>query len=214
MANDNYVNLKFSPDSRPSKLYKYYGNIEYAITALESKSIYMDFPSSFNDPFDELYSPYHIGSTMYLRLDTYFEIICYFLSNKEYIENYWGEIDFAEIWHALKTENECNFIELKDAIEHFIDISRFNKIPQETIFTEIMKTRKKLYKGMKNDIFEIGCFCESYKSIPMWSYYGKNYTGLCLEYDLTLLSNDNIKNHIYPVLYSRKRPREDAELEK
>lgn len=81
--------------------------------------------------------------------------------------------------------------------------------------------------GSLNDIFE-GFSSESYYDIEtelecisdaayaksfstcdcnmlMWSFYADEYRGMCVKYDLTLLKDDDIFYHLFPVLYSDRR---------
>lgn len=188
----------------PNKLYKYYGNIEYVTQSLRHKGIYMDNPINFNDPFDEMYTVFHLGSAKYKTWVTFQEIINYYLSNSEYIEKYWGEIDFNTISSKIFCGQYDWIIDLDTAVSEFIKISGFNKIPKDTIISEILKKRTYSHININDEINRISCFCDSKNSIPMWAYYGKNHGGICVEYDTTLL-DDSIRCAIKPVNYSSHR---------
>ncbi len=36
-----------------------------------------------------------------------------------------------------------------------------------------------------NDYFRIACFTENNNNVPMWYYYAKKHTGICIEYDVS-----------------------------
>lgn len=56
------------------------------------------------------------------------------------------------------------------------------------------------------DIAFIKCFTEQKNDFLMWSHYGDDYAGMCVEYDFSNLSDD-ILYHLFPVIYSNKRYR-------
>lgn len=188
----------------PNKLYKYYGNIKYVIKALRHKGIYMDDPLNFNDPFDEMYTVLHLGSTEYKTLVTFQEIINYYLSNSEYIEKYWGEIDFDKTARQIFNGQYNWIIDLDTAVSEFIRISGFDKIPKDIIVSEMLQKRISPRINMNDDFNRISCFCETNESIPMWAYYGKNHSGICVEYDTALLG-ESTRQAMKPVVYSTQR---------
>jgi len=57
-----------------------------------------------------------------------------------------------------------------------------------------------------DELAYIKCFSVENNNNLMWSHYAENHTGICVEYDLSMLDkNHDYLNHIYPVLYSEKR---------
>lgn len=57
------------------------------------------------------------------------------------------------------------------------------------------------------DIVYMKCFSTDFKDILMWSHYADNNRGICIEYDLNILEqNDPTLKNIYPVIYCDKRP--------
>lgn len=197
----------------PNKLYKYYGNIEYVVTALQNKGVYLDNPANFNDPFDELYSPIHFGSATYKTWCTFQEIINFFLSCREYIDNYWGEIDFEYTCNHIFSGDYKWIITINDAVKEFVRISGFSAIPEETIINAFLAKRYSPRINMCNELIGISCFCNTNKSIPMWAYYGKNHSGICVEYDINFL-NEDVKNCLQPVCYSDIRDNNNVHFKK
>lgn len=48
----------------------------------------------------------------------------------------------------------------------------------------------------------ISCFTEEVHNFPMWYYYAGKYEGFCVEYDFSILDNENgFKQAIKPVIY-------------
>jgi Protein of unknown function (DUF2971) len=53
---------------------------------------------------------------------------------------------------------------------------------------------------------KICCFCENYTSTVMWGYYAEGHSGICIEYNTQeLLSDDDIRPYLHPVIYAAKR---------
>lgn len=55
-----------------------------------------------------------------------------------------------------------------------------------------------------NDIAYIKSFSEDNKNLLMWAHYADSYSGMCVEYDFSKLS-DNILYHLFPIYYSEKK---------
>ncbi len=60
--------------------------------------------------------------------------------------------------------------------------------------------------GIENisDIAFLKSFSEEKSSLLMWAHYADNYSGMCVEYDFSKLS-ETLLFHLYPVYYSAKR---------
>lgn len=54
------------------------------------------------------------------------------------------------------------------------------------------------------DVAYIKSFSEKKNDFLMWSHYGDNYAGMCVEYDFSKL-NEVFLYHLFPVIYSNKR---------
>lgn len=56
------------------------------------------------------------------------------------------------------------------------------------------------------ELISLKCFSEDWKNLLMWAHYADKYFGICVEYDLTLLSDDDyVFSYLYPVLYKENR---------
>lgn len=193
----------------PDKLYKYYGSLEYARLSIKKKGVFLDAPTNFNDPFDQTYKVLAFHGTKYKRWSLYYRIATFYLTSPNYICNHWGAIDFNETFERLLSEPTTDknwLLYLEDAINDFISASKFDSIPAEEVFKGVTE---QVHSGFENyqekgNFYKVSCFSENNSSIPMWAYYGKSHTGVCIEYDLSLL-DDNTKSMIQPVEYSDDR---------
>ena len=59
---------------------------------------------------------------------------------------------------------------------------------------------------MINKMSRFACFTEKNSNLPMWSHYANGHTGVCLEYDISLISDVYIINRFFPVKYVNKLP--------
>lgn len=55
-----------------------------------------------------------------------------------------------------------------------------------------------------HDIAYLKSFSEHKNDLLMWSQYGENYSGMCVEYDLRTI-DDSLAYHLFPVIYSESR---------
>lgn len=193
----------------PKKLYKYFGNIQYAIDAIERKSVFVESPVHFNDPFDETLCTCNPSTADTMEtIHAFVTIVQYFLTSEDYLKKYWGSINFEETLQKLQNDILTTYkvnIKLQDAIHIFVQASGFDKIDESKILEDIKQ--KKLKSSSKQNICNaykrVSCFCEVNDSILMWAYYGRNHQGICLEYDTSLLHKN--KNHIHQVQYYTNR---------
>lgn len=91
-----------------------------------------------------------------------------------------------------KAVNEGRFREklLEKYTQHDIELLSQNDIYQNVI------------QGMREDVF-VFCFSEVWDSILMWAHYANNYTGYCIEYDISKVK-EYMKYNLYPVLYEKE----------
>lgn len=61
-------------------------------------------------------------------------------------------------------------------------------------------------KGIEDlrDIAYLKSFCEDKNNLLMWAHYAQNYSGMCVEYDFSMLSEE-LLFHLFPIYYSSKR---------
>ncbi len=137
-----------------------------------------------------------------------------YLTDEDYIRNYWGDIDFECVKQQLAKRDYEPFIEVKDAVMDFVKISGFNKIAPQKIISKVLKPRMAHKINIQDKDLKVACFCESNKSIPMWAYYGKNHYGCCVEFDSSLLLDKSVQSKIFPVSYSESRDNDSVHFKK
>ena len=210
-----------------NKLYKYYGTSEYTLYNLENDIIYLNNPSSFNDPFD-----------------------CYLgYSRKDFLEQFCLAIIIEDDLKANNVAGEAfaKFIMGEELQYHEMDffnkrISIYGKEFANTKITDwvhkglteklplfcnlICDDGKKLAHDIlqycdrmaqiQNNVrkvidenYLVTCFSETYTNNLMWAHYADKNRGICVEYDFTKSNDPDViflQNCIFPVIYSPKRP--------
>lgn len=78
------------------------------------------------------------------------------------------------------------------------------------IYEGIPRTRNSIsYCQMQklSNLAYMNCMTEENNNILMWSHYADQNTGICVEYDISQLTEDRfaIKKHLFPVLYEENR---------
>lgn len=97
-------------------------------------------------------------------------------------------------------------------------VSRFNDPfeclpgidPDTTYPTQegLLAMRKKLQE-VNDGCLRVGCLTESWDNRKMWSFYGGEYRGVCVEYDFSSVFSGDIPSlfpYLLPVIYDKKRP--------
>lgn len=202
------------PYNLDRKLYKYYNNIDYAISNLKNKCIHLDDIRQFNDPFEALflkknYTSWSLKKKFSIVFKDVFEYIIKTPSQQKH-----------QVWEKVFR----SLVRLRERQE-FISID--NEYPIKEII-------KKIYENLRGpnfsyedfcDVIERGylasnpffrinckmsCFSEINDSLLMWSYYANKHNGVCVEYDLSRLDfeieiNKQIYQSISRVHYSHHR---------
>jgi len=82
-----------------------------------------------------------------------------------------------------------------------------DKIPSEVIkhFGTIENIINDLITRLRSSV-RFTCFSETFSNMPMWTHYGENHQGFCVEYDFCELPIENdFSKHLYPVGYEKNR---------
>lgn len=195
------------------KLYKYFSNIDYAINCIKNRQIHLDDPRSFNDPFDSAFSFPHISmmtikiseKTMFMQISDYL----FSLPTKKHTEKHMSIIEEMMLIELSKMSFlSTNSIEQPalDIINKIYTLCETDKFSLKEFINEIDKSfaekKRKMYLECR-----VSCFSEINDSILMWSYYADNHKGICLEFDLSKLNEDDkmnqdIKKNLSRVHYS------------
>ncbi len=200
-------------NTRPRmKLYKYFGNIDYAIDAIKNDEIYFSRSDSFNDVFDckmtnngEVFDANHKGDVdevlsfvnrILLGCENFF---LKFLSEKRDFEKmedlYKNQILGGKTIPQDYLKFVYEFSERDEGFEEFLSMLRESYIKKQPL---VSITKR------------VTCFSEVNASLLMWAYYADKHQGICLEYDPVLL-NDGVNEHvelldaIQKVCYSEKQ---------
>ena len=213
-------------------MYKYFQNLDYAISSITDDSIYFDSVSSFNDPF-EGYS-----EVLYFDNSTQFDLIEFIILKKKvnndveyikktnvfYIYNIIIEYLNTNLMFINNNSSSFPYIESKIDLYHYI-INYIQTNEEATISIDIKEVLdyffkkwnieeyiQNAYKAITNEkplkinrqdnLIKVSCFAESNKSILMWAYYAGGYKGICIEYNF---EDEKDKEMLFPVIYSNNR---------
>lgn len=148
-------------------LFKYFGNVDYAIDSIKNSRIHLEMPASYNDIYDSVYNVFpddlkHMFFGDFFKIDVlkkYFD----FLDNDEMEDIISRRMTIGEIIDYLCDKNKE--INKDDFIQSTIDY-----------FTN----GRKMLQASNN---KISCFSEVNDSLLMWAYYANNHTGVCIRYN-------------------------------
>ena len=220
-----YVKEQFVPlrdwikNNIPEKLYRFRPITKYSISALETDEIWGSQINTFNDPFECLPS-YHMDAVnRYIDHEFSVEI---FKSNLKHVTSNnipeWITTKFfPEIISNLRTaadfllNNPETTVYLHQLKQSLISMWQENLDQLNTQFITDMLIRENMYA--------IASFSETYTSSVMWAHYAKSHTGFCIEYDIKSFLTDcsenctNLRNcpgfmmnyAIAPVMYQNQR---------
>ena len=176
-------------------VYKYC-SLETAIMILESNSVILNNPDSFNDPFDSYLIP-----TKKSEKESFNLLLNYTFF--DYLKGLAFDSDFSTLilqplicfYDALMNRNK-EFVKIP-LLNTYYNI--FNKIVYKHDFSNDMKDAKRKFsiemKNTYNNIRDnslITCFSKRNDSILMWSHYGDKHKGICFE----LKNNEELYNKV------------------
>ncbi len=181
----------------PSKLYKYRSINAATIKMLEDDSVWLTSPFKFNDPYD--------SSLSYSEDKIHKALIK---------ENFDAFIKKANLKIWLSEEDIQQLRKADDIFAEFKKIL-FVKFPNDKKDLEIalevieklspITSRESLSKmnTMLRDSIKLTCFSERNNSLLMWSHYADSHKGICIEYDIKGLQENDLRRRLfYPVIYS------------
>lgn len=183
----------------PKKLYKYryFDDNSYAIKNLVDETMWMTTASCYNDPFD-----------CALTFD-FIEI----MKNRMIDHEMFG---YIEEGRKCKLKN----MGLQEAMDQLYDqiASKYKKggltdADKEAIVYAICKELNEssdreidnFNQMMQSGIF-IHALSELNDSILMWSHYGKDHTGFCIEHNTLADKDENRTRLLFPVIYQDNMP--------
>ncbi len=159
-------------------LFKYTKIDEKRLKSLSEDAIWFEKPENFNDPYDS-----------FLNINKK-ELL---LNIQNHMGN-WYNVEFKKLQDRLKREHNKSDAELETMMKAY----------QEAVCSVLEKNMPDIHDHSQKGLF-VSCFSELKNSILMWSHYGDNHKGICLEYDFLNSKNDEIFfKSIFPVVYSRE----------
>lgn len=130
-----------------------------------------------------------------------------------------GDSDLEVVTHLLHQNIQYN---TKTSLFRYMnsDIFNINNIRRGILRLSANGRMNDVYEGVAdcsngydeskadylNKLVYLKCFSENCTSNLMWSHYASSHSGICVEYDLSLLDcRDHVLAHIFPVIYGEKR---------
>lgn len=210
---------------RPQKLYKYFpykwelidnNPINYSLEALVNNTVYLQYPEKFDDIFD---SRLHMDKTAYHHrlAEFYYK---YFVNKGartyedmvEAVDNYMLEEDnIQDLQNKIGDDISLNILDKRFLSSFVYDINyeienglRSDRYTKAYIESKYLEQEKQLQNA-----FGVSCFTTSPFMNTMWSNsYANCHAGFCLEYDLSVISDElkDVWGYTFPVIYCNTRP--------
>ena len=158
---------KYDNSKASIPLYQYYGQLEYARSAIENKQIHFEKPDSYNDIFD--------SALKITKQRLYTAKLGTFLK-KEGLQNFFSCLSEAE--RSKMQEEHWSIGNIIDYI-----CQKDSTVTEDDLLDAINRV---LFQGrgfaqVSNEW--ISCFSEIYDSLLMWAYYANNYAGVCIRFN-------------------------------
>jgi hypothetical protein len=183
----------------PHSLYRYRSFSENSIENLNNYVEWQSYPIEFNDPFDaglqvnfgQLKKEYFLEKMFPSMLQQFAKDGTIQFTQEEIVLIHKSEqpiVTFGQISMSKDSENSMH----ADKIGAYLD---------EAISLELDEMSDKFRDAFQKGYLVI-CFSQSHDSILMWSHYGYNHTGFCIEYDFKSLGPDHPRTRmLLPVIY-------------
>jgi len=205
-TNLDVINSKVLPISdalvrlMPQSLYRYRACNERQIDAFEKDRIYAVTSDLFNDPYDTLVR-YDINS---IKEYTNALLTTKTLNGlKQYLKQGNG---FPETIKSSFPEEKLEEIKEQIVGSDFEALNESIEIYKKQML-QLIDFMYPLLAEVGKRFVTIACFCESVKSITMWSHYADSHKGFALEYRMRPTLSKGIKKGVglYPVIYEDER---------
>jgi Protein of unknown function (DUF2971) len=171
----------------PDTLFKYRHLTQRTIDCIAENYIWLADINTLNDPFE---------CSLHFDRDKYLKVIW---STEEFRDSF-KESFGVELTnnHLEKLSSSSKPLDLFKRICNELNISA--AWDPERYFEEVNKKWTEFIEEVNNDI-KICSFCETNDSLLLWSHYGDDHKGICIEYDLLEEDYKNL-NDMYPIHYS------------
>ena len=173
----------------PQKLYRYrdfdQDTAKYRYEEICEGKLFLNPPKKLNDPFDS-------GTLLSSNIP-----IDYIPSKEEYVKSFRNMLPERDIQQVLESDSWFDTLMSKinsNCSDLGEDVAKeFREIP-----LYCAQTTNRCIRDIIQDDVKIACFTETPTNLPMWTLYGKEHTGICLEYDITQLKNvDRLLHVVY-----------------
>ena len=168
----------------PKKLYRFRSVSKYSINALQKDEIWGSTIQTFNDPFECL--PCYNIDTINQYIDNEFSVSLFnsklqqVTANnipKEITDTFPPEI--IENMRVMSTQLVDN-----PFLPEYLRQAKQMLISQWVSQMEKFRTQFILDILRHENLYNIACFSESYRSTLMWAHYANSHSGFCVEYDI------------------------------
>lgn len=110
-----------------------------------------------------------------------------------------------------------SFRDMNDPMEAFYEMGGPGDWIVDAMLDPAEKRIEEIYRIVNNTISHFGLvsFAKNYDVLPMWAYYGSNFSGMCLEFDTAAFEISDFQNEeLRPITYARTalRPLSAADL--
>lgn len=210
---------------RPQKLYKYFPYkwelkdnepVNYSLEALENNTVYLQYPDKFDDIFD---SKLRVDKKAYQnQLAEFF--YTYFVNKgartfedrTKALDDYFEEKDnVLDLQNQISGDTSLNILDKQFLLSFVLEMDfEMKKASTQDKYTQsyIEKNFYDQEKQLQNS-FGVSCFTTSPFMNIMWSNsYANCHSGFCLEYDLSVLTNELMDawRFTFPMIYCNTRP--------
>lgn len=184
-------------DNLPFKLYKYRPVNEYSLNNFKTDTVWVCSTDKYNDPYECAFT---------LNFD---------LISRENIKKKFDELISGPIAEILSNDEltglQNSEAPMKDIVMAVLRHEK--KIPPEKynrIVSDLLGAAEKVNSNILSKIVsyaqqstKVCSFSSRSDSVVMWGHYANGHAGFCLEYDLTRLSQDDVRRRaLWPVTYS------------
>ena len=187
--------ITFKQQHLPKQIYKYRGDDPRAHDTLKSSTIWLASPDSYNDPYDCFLR--FSASTMTSAFER--GLIDSFVTGLQ-----------LEVPADKVDEIKQSATPLETLSHNITGVRKPGANPKEMVQFLSQIGRKFVedtvnFLQLLQKVIKICSFSAVSDSIIMWSHYGSNHQGFCVEYDLERFDlGDAFLRNLYPVVYSNQ----------
>jgi len=188
---DISMNLKYK--NIPKSIFKYcsFDNNNLNIKNLNNNEVWLSNPSTFNDPYDCLFTGNDISK------------IVKELNNSDidkYLLEFQDNITSDEKQEIKSSKTPYDELQKVLISKELLSKENFDFFKED--MCRIISDDLELLNSNIKNTYKISCFTELNKSMLMWSHYSHNHTGFCIEYSKDIKSN--FFKYLFPINYTDK----------